>query len=219
MAISTIYKEKGMQKILKNYRGIFLTQVLSKIYEKLLKGRNEEKVNKINKLQAGARQQRSCADQIFLLRSCIDHRIYLNQPLYTTYYDVKQCFDSMWLEDCLISLWNLETRDQTLSSILDLNKVSNIVVKTPLGPTENFQVPSIVKQGTVLGPTLCSASTAEYIEENKSGGLEIGGMSINSLVFVDDITNINTKIEEVHESHESLVWFMEKKRLILNEDK
>ena len=41
--ISTIYKNKGKHKRLENYRGIFLTQVLSKIYERLNKLRINEK--------------------------------------------------------------------------------------------------------------------------------------------------------------------------------
>ena len=40
--IVTIYKNKGSKKELKYYRGIFLTIVISKIFEKLIKARIEE---------------------------------------------------------------------------------------------------------------------------------------------------------------------------------
>ena len=57
--IVTIYKKKGSKKELKFYRGIFLTIVISKIFEKLIKARIEEHLKQINLLQAGSRHCRS----------------------------------------------------------------------------------------------------------------------------------------------------------------
>ena len=216
--ITPMYKGKGQRKQLLNQRGIFLTQVLSKVYEKMIHGRIAPFTAKVNKFQAGARS-RSTADQIFLLRSCINHNHYLNKPVILTIYDYSQCFDSLWLDDCLLSLWKLGVNSELLNAIDKLNRNANVVVKTPLGKTETFSAPSIVKQGTVLGSTLCSVSTGEVADEIDEGGIQNGESNVRVLIFMDDINCLNENMDDVIMSHQRVVWFSKKKRLELNEKK
>ena len=219
VAITTIYKNKGSAKRLVNHRGIFLTQVVSKLYERLNLLRIKDKIDNISKFQAGARSNRSTADQIYLINSCIDHTKYLLKPLYITIYDFKQCFDSLWIEDCIVSLWKIGIRNEVLASIYEMNKTSNIVVNTPLGQTETFKIPPAVKQGTVTGPLLCGASTGEVCEDQIGGGVQIGTATIRSLLYLDDINGLNTNVLDVKNSHNNITWFSDKKRLPLNEKK
>ena len=211
--IKTIYKNKGSTKVLKNHRGIFLTQVLSKIYERILKNRANDVLEKVSKLQAGSRNDRGTVDNHFLLKGCIDHSKYLNNPVYITVYDFEQCFDALWLEESIISLWRLGLRDDSLAAIFKLNEQAKIRVKTPAGTTEEIIKPTIVKQGTVSGPAMCSASTAEFIETNKEvRGVTIGSLSINTMVLVDDVCNVNTDIWDVIQSHSNIKTFGKLKR-------
>ena len=211
--ITTIYKKKGSRKVLTYYRGIFITSVLSKIMEKLIKARIDPYTSRVSKLQAGSRANRSTCDNIFLLNGLIDHALYLNSPLYLTFYDFKTCFDSLWLEDSMITMWNLGVKNEMLALMYKLNEHSTVQVKTPHGITKPFSTPRIVKQGTVLGPMLCSSSTAEVVEFKTTGGASIGKVNIGALVFVDDITDINTNINDVCSSHSSIVQFGINKRL------
>jgi hypothetical protein len=214
--ISTLYKNKGSRKMLVNQRGIFLKQILSKIFERLNTNRIEHNVQRIDPFQAGCRTNRSPADQTFLLRGCIDHAKYMNRPLYIVLYDYSQCFDSLWLEDCLLSLWNIGVQNEILSLIRELNKQCNIVIKTPAGPTNEFNVHNVVQQGSVCGGILCSSSTGEVPSEIKTGGTQIGTATIKVLTYVDDIATINTTNGDVYYSHEQVKWFSKKKRLGLN---
>ena len=91
--VSTMYKNKGPRKRLVNQRGIFLKQIMSKMYEKLNMNRAAETMQTIDKCQAGGTVDRSTADQTSLLRAAVDHAKYLNQPLFITLYDYSQCFD------------------------------------------------------------------------------------------------------------------------------
>ena len=50
--------------------------------------------------------------------------------------------------------------------IYEMNKGTEISIVTPVGRTEKTQVGEIVKQGTVLGPTLCCVETDQI---NKVG--------------------------------------------------
>ena len=133
-----------------------------------------------------------------------------------TNYLQTQCFDSMWLEDSTVSLKNIGIDCEKIALIKKLNENSKIVVKTPVGNTEDFTVKNIVKQGTVLGPLLCSASTAECCEEHTTGGVRIGATSIRSLAYVDDILDLSEDAKEATEAHNTVVKFTKKKRLQLS---
>ena len=63
---------------------------------------------------------------------------------------LKKCFDSLWLEDCINSVWENGVKDDTLSLIYYLNEKANVVVKTPFGESDPLSFMNTVKQGTVL---------------------------------------------------------------------
>ena len=214
--IKTLYKNKGSQKDLENYRGIFLTPTISKVFERYLMKESEDSVSNISKFQGGSRPNRSASDQLFLLRACIDHANYMHKCLFIKVYDFTQCFDSMWLEDSIISLRNIGIQCDILSLIKSLNETSVIVVKTPVGNTREFTAENIVKQGTVLGPLLCSASTAECCVEHTQGGVNIGASTVRSLAYVDDILDASENVQDAVEAHSTVIQFAAKKRLQLS---
>ena len=201
---------------MKNHRGIFLTQTIAKLYERIMLMRKKEAMDKVTKLQSGSRRKRGSLDNLFLFQSCIDHAKHMNVPLYVTVYDFAQCFDALWLEDCIVSLWNIGIRDETLSTLYNMNKKAVIQVKTPVGTSEKFTQETIVKQGTVSGPPMCSTSTAEFVKLNKVRGFSIGEFSISSMILVDDVLNTNGAPDDVLTSHENMEEFSQVKRLPVN---
>ena len=88
-----------------NQRGIILTSIISKVYVKLLKNSVTKYLKNVGPLQAGCETDRSTANHTFLLRGYIDHAVYIGQPVYLVLYDYKQCFDSLWLDESLLSPW------------------------------------------------------------------------------------------------------------------
>ena len=130
-------KSKGSKKKLENYRGIFITSILSKILEKLTQLRIKNKITEYSSpFQAGGAPNRSTADNLFLLRGIIDHTIYLNTSMHLTFYDFKQCFDSIWLKELMNCMWDAGVRNGLFYLIYLLNKSTNITVRTPFGQTE-----------------------------------------------------------------------------------
>ena len=196
-----------------------MTQVVAKMYERIMIRRKKDTMDKITKLQAGSRTNRGPLDNMFLLQGCIDHAKHMNVPLYITVYDFAQCFDALWLEDCIVSLWKLGVQDETLSTLYQMNKKATIQVKTPIGMTDKFTRETIVKQGTVAGPPMCSTSTAEFVAMNKVRGFPIGGTSISSMILVDDVLNANSCPGDVITSHDNMENFSMLKRAPLNGSK
>ena len=124
------------------------------------------------------------------MRALFGHAKYLNKELWLTFYGIEKCFDRLWLEDSINSLWEIDVKDDTLSLIYYLNKKANVVVKTPFGEIDPLSFMNIVKQGTVLGPALNNVSLNRVCKESYSHHL--GSVEIRSMEFVDDITDPNS---------------------------
>ena len=217
VSITIIYKNKGSRKSLVNYRGIFLASIVSKVFERLIKNRTKEEMESVNLCQAGARANRGPSDNIFILNAVLDHAIYLGKSVHVTAYDFEQAFDSLWLEDCILSLRKLGIHDYLLQLIYNLNKQAIIKVKTPYGPSPETQIKDTVQQGRVLAPDLCSASTAEYCGVNK--GCSVGSCTISSLAFVDDMIDVSENGYDAENAHLEAISFSCKKKIKHNAPK
>lgn len=215
--VATIFKNKGSKKRTKFYRGVFLACVLYKIFEKVIKQRISPNLELIDLSQAGARTNKSPGDSVFLLNALKDHAFYLNSPLYVTFYDYTTCFDSLWLEDSMLSLWNLGIQNRLFNLIYLLNEKCNIIVKTPHGKTTSTPCPRIVKQGTVLSGNLCTSSTGELNNNLETGGAPIITANIKASLFVDDTWTPSTNVLDSTTAHEQFVCFTKRKRLGLND--
>ena len=72
-----------------------------------------------------------------------------------------KCFDELWLKDCLLEMYNLGCDQNTLKILYDMNKETYIIIKTPIGYTEDMQVKEVVKEGKIYGPIMCCAGTSK----------------------------------------------------------
>ena len=100
-----------------------------------------------------------------------------------------------------------------------MNESCEAVVKTPYGTTLPFKCPQIVKQGTVLGGSLCASATAELCKDLKRGGAPVLSESVKAILFVDDTVTANTQFRFTKESHLAVSHFSNKKKSELNETK
>ena len=62
---------------------------------------------------------------------------------------------------------------------------ANVIVKTTFGDTDPMHLTNIVKQGTVLGPTLNNCSLDRVCKEGYS--YHLGTVVVRSMEIVDDI--------------------------------
>ena len=143
----------------------------------------------MSNFQNGGSKGKGVVDNLFLLRALIDHSKYMGKHLWLTFYETEKCFDNLWSEDCINSLWDNGVKDGTLSLIYNLNMKTNITMKTPFGDTQVLPLENLVKQGTVLGPVLNNCSLDRVCKE--SLGYHIGSVEIKSEEFVDDVADPN----------------------------
>ena len=142
----------------KNKRGLFLTNVLSKVFERVLDLLTNETVC-MSEYQCGGQKERGTVDNMIMMRAVIDNNARLNKKTYCYFADAYKCFDKLWLKDCLVEMWRAGMREREIMLIYELNRRADIIIDTPVGITDSITVREIVKQGTVFGPKLCCIST------------------------------------------------------------
>ena len=211
-------KKKGSFKKLNNYRGMFIVSILSIIVEKPLKNRITPILKQhMSNFQNGGSKRKGVVDNVFILRALFDHAKYLNKELWLTFCDIEKCFDSLWLEDCINSLWKNGVKDDTLSLIYYLKEKANVVVKTPFGETDQLSVMNIVKQETVLGSVLNNVFL--YRVCKKSYGYRLGSVEIRSLEFVDGIADPNSDKNSAKTSNRIIRQIQHEKRISFSFEK
>ena len=189
MRIKSIHK-KGSKLLMDKKRGLFLTNILSKLYEKVLDLLTTENV-KIYEHQCGGQKGCGTIDNIIMMRAVTDNNSRLNRKTYCYFADAYKCFDKLCRKDWLVELWRAGMREREVYMLYEMNKESHIVIETPVGMTDSITVHEIVKQGTIFGPKFCSVA----IEKINGIGEEISThitpeLTIGAPVYVDDILGI-----------------------------
>jgi hypothetical protein len=68
-----------------------------------------------------------------------------------------------------------------------MNKEARITIDTPVGKTKEIEVKSIVRQGTIYGPVLCSVSTDKVNKIGRKQEIKYGDVILEPMTYVDDI--------------------------------
>jgi hypothetical protein len=178
-----------------NDRGIFVVSVLRMILDSLIYEEKYPLVDmNMSNSNIGARKERNIRDHLFIVYGVINSVLNGNdEPADIQIYDVEKCFDALWLEDCMMDLFETlppEARDDKISLIYKANKDNYVAVNTAVGLTERVNLNNIVMQGGKWGPLKCS-NTMDKIGKkciNKGEHLYAykGRTRIMPLAMVDD---------------------------------
>merc|ERR1719273_111544 len=196
-----IYK-KGDKRDPLNYRGIALLNTISKIYEAILNNRLYrwcEDNDIILEEQGGFREERGCADQIFILSSILKSR--KKKKTYCCYIDLKKAYDTVWRTGLWHRLWKKGIKGKMWKTLKNFYRKTITRIRINGVMTEEFVTEKGVKQGGVLSPILFSIYRNELIEELKDTeiGIELEEGRVNALFYADDIILISETREELQE--------------------
>ena len=220
MIINTIYKGKGDKKDLENRRGLFITNCISKLYDKIKLARNTERLNiGISKFQCGGMKGKSTIDHIMTLNAIIDYNIYIGSETYTIFADAYKCFDKLNLKDCVCDISKIIGAKEALE-IYNMNKKGTVTIKTPIGVIENIKADEIVRQGTINGPKLCCVNTDQINKIGRKCYTYIGSeIKIETMTYVDDIQNSSSNEEGLKKTVSNLQLFENTKGYTFSVDK
>ena len=146
--IKSVRKKGNQDKLSESQRGLFMVNVVSKVYERVKKTQNEKIHKNMNQMQCVGRTQRSTMDNIIIMSAIVEKRRTERLNTYLFFADAVKCFDKLWLKDCLIELKTLGYKHNDLKILYEMNKRSIVTINTPFGETGNIEIEEIVKQGT-----------------------------------------------------------------------
>ena len=217
MKIKSISKGKGDLQSMNSQRGIFLTAILSKIMEKMIK--NRKKMTTISPFQCGGIKNRGICDNLFILNCAIQECRNRNEDLFLLLADLEKCFDLLWLEDSIREWVCTGMPVSEAMYIYSMNNKVSATVKTPLGESEKIELNGIVRQGTVSAVDLCAVSTdkinrLEHFEEPT----KVCNVDISNPVFVDDLMSLGN-LEKIENIQPMLQHLEETKKFTFNNEK
>ena len=100
----------------------------------------------------GGRKGRNVRDNIFVLNAVMNSISRGNKEQHDVQvYELIQCFDLMWLKECINSLYEAGLDNDRLNLLYLSNASAQVAVKTAGGITERNTIYNIVMQGTVGG--------------------------------------------------------------------
>ena len=55
-----------------------------------------------------------------------------------------------YVQNCLLEIYNLGYDSNTLKILYEMNRETDIIIRTPVGSTDNIQVNKVLKQGSIF---------------------------------------------------------------------
>ena len=223
--IKSIYKGGNKANISESQRGIFLVNIISKVYELVKITQNDKNNRKMSEMQVAGRKERSAMDNLILMNTIIENQRAQKLNTYIFFADAVKCFDKLWLKDCLLEMYKLGYDPNTLKILYEMNKETDIIIRTPVGNTNNIQIKEVVKQGTICGPIMCCAETSTVNSIGEEVKYSCGKINIEMPVFMDDIATAG-KAEHIRkgikncarmEREKKISFGLKKTKYIINE--
>ena len=72
-------------------------------------------------------------------------------------YDVEKCFDSLWVQECINTLYENGFKNDKLVLLYEETINAKIAIKTPNWTTTRKDIKNIIMQGTVFGSLICTS--------------------------------------------------------------
>ena len=145
--------KSGDLSITDNYRGISLTCIIAKLYNRMILNRIRSALDvKLRRNQNGFRTKRTTVAQILALRRIIEGVKANNLPAVLTFIDFKKAFDSIHRGKMMkiLKAYGIPPRLTQAIEAMYANTKAKIV--TPDGETELFDITAGVLQGDTLAP-------------------------------------------------------------------
>ena len=138
-------------------------------------------------------------------------------------YDVEQCFDSLWLEEVITSLYEAGFLNDKLPLLFLENRNAQVAVKTSGGISNRVNIKKIIMQGSVWG-SLCCVALMDKLGKLAYKNPQLlymykGVVACPPLQMVDDILGVQNCSPQSVQLNTVINTFMEHQKLTLSKIK
>ena len=143
--------------------------------------------------QVGNQKGRNIRDNTLVLHAAINEVQANKTCIDIQFTDIKQCFDSIWLDEATNDLSDSGLNTRNLNLLYEGNRKTRMCVETQFGRTDRAELSKVVMQGSVPGGVFCSNQLVKLCHKlYKDGDVYMyhNKVPIPALAMVDDIANI-----------------------------
>ena len=219
MSITSFYKNRGSRSLLQNDRGVFNAVKLRSLLEKMIYSDTYPIIDQhLSSSNVGGRKGRNIRDHLFVIYGMInDVKNGKAEDIDIQGYDIHKCFDEMNYEETHNDLWDVGIHDDKFAMIAKLDEHANVVVKTPCGTTDKFELRRAIMQGTVFAPIKCSIQIDTLGRDclaNGDGLYEYKNVvDVPGLSMVDDLVGVTSCSDEAVKLNSIINVKIESKKL------
>ena len=129
--ITSLFKNKGSRKDFNQYRGIFRVTVFRNILDRLIFDDEYVTIDtSLTDSNVGGRKGRNIRDNIFVLNAIVNSIKKGNEDSCdVSVYDVEKCFDALWAQECINTLFECGVQNDKLVLLYQQTKHASIAIK------------------------------------------------------------------------------------------
>ena len=181
-----------------DFRGISISQVLSKVFERCILNRYE-KFFVTSDNQFGFKPGLGCSNAIYTVKSVVDAYTASGSTVSLCALDVKKAFDKVNRYGLFLKLMDRKAPVNLLLLLEQWFNISVTCVRWGEAFSEFFTVICGVRQGGVLSPYLFAIHVNDIVKKiNRSGlGCSLGLQCISVILYADDILLLAPSVESL----------------------
>lgn len=165
---------------------------MSKVYLELLRRRLEQHVETHNLLpneQNAFRRNRGCEDNIFIIRSLLNHKKMKKENVYVAFMDISKAYDRVFRDGLWSKRLKLGITGKIWRLLRDIYGDSKSALKTSQGIWSLFPTEEGLRKGCLLSPLLFALFFADVVLAIKDTelGARFYDLILCILKFADDI--------------------------------
>ena len=221
--IIQLYKGKGPKEEFNNQRNIHTKEEIPKLFEGIVVDKSKEKiVSFCSKFQIGGIPGHRSAEHLFSIKSVISYYILLGIPLLLQLFDISKYFDKESLRDTMDTLYMAGIHGKLYRLWFELNRDTQIRVKTGVGMSGIKPTGENVAQGSIGGALASSANldkTLRMYFEGSDCEVSYDDIRLEPITFQDDAARFVTDIVSAQKGNDFVSSAMNLKQLTINVDK
>ena len=192
--VSTIYKGKGSKQDVINLRGIFKLPIIRNLLDRLVYFDEKDQLGpNMGQFQVGNQTGRNIRDHTLVIHAVVNEAQQNRENIDIQFSDIKQCFDSIWLDEATNDLYDNGVISRNLNLLYEGNRKTKMLVETNFGRSDRTELNKVVMQGSVLGGMICSNQLSKLCNKTFRDGIVYmyrGRIPIPALAMVDDVASI-----------------------------
>jgi hypothetical protein len=220
--VTSLYKNKGDRNLFDSHRGVFRTTGMRNILDRLIYNDEYQTVDhNLTDCNVGSRRKRNIRDNLFVINAISNScKQGVDEPCDINVYDVKKCFDSLWLQECINDLYESGLTNDKLCLLYHENKTARIAIKTLSGKTDRFTIYNTVMQGTVWAGLMCTCTMDKLGQQAYNDKHTLyrykNSVDVPPLQMVDDIIAVSKCGNQVVSTNAAVNTFTKLKKLELS---